>query len=399
MVTTSQQTTTNPLASHRDLIHHRYGDAIGRRVEEVPTPALLLDIAAAQRNIDRMAAALQHAPAGIRPHVKAHKSMELARRQAAAGAVGFSTATVWEAVALAWEGLDDLFVVNTLSHPAKLRALAGLAGRRHVMVAVDDAANAADLDTAAGAAGSQLGVFIEVDTGMDRAGADTADEAVELARYVSRLPHLHLEGITGYEGHCTGEADEQRRNRMQRQAMDDFLDVAARIESAGFECPIRSAGGTATWNLTANRPGITEIQAGTYVFMDNMHAPMAPTFEHALTVATTVISRPPGRLITDAGNKSVVVHGGPTLIGVDLPAYRFDEEHGLFAADGPDVPAIGTWLRMIPGYAPGTVNLYDAYYVVDDERVLDVWPVFPRGPGHNGLLALPLVPPPALAQP
>ena len=299
-------------------------------------------------------------------------------------------ATVWEAVALAWAGLDNLFVVNTVAHREKIRVLAELARDHHVLVAVDEAANAAELSAAASAAGSELGVMLEVDTGMDRAGVDSGEDAVALAKEISALEHLRLEGITGYEGHCSLEFDEQLLVVKQRAAMDMFLRVAEGIESLGMPCPIRSAGGTVSWKLTAARPGITEIQAGTYVLMDNFHGRRVPGgFEHALTVATTVISRAPNRLIVDAGNKSVGVGGGPSLVGADLEVLRFDEEHGIFVA-GPDVDLpVGSWLRLIPGYAPGTVNMYDNYYVVADGEVIDVWPVFPRGPGHNGLIAIP----------
>jgi D-serine deaminase-like pyridoxal phosphate-dependent protein len=373
-----------------------YGNMIGRRVEDVPTPAMLVDLAAAERNIARMATALKSMPAEIRPHIKVHKSAELATRQVDAGAIGLSVATVWEAVALAWAGLDNLFVVNTVAHPEKIRVLAELAREHHVLVAVDQVANAAELSAAAAAAGSQLGVMIEVDTGMDRAGVDAEDDAIALAKELSGFDHLRLEGITGYEGHCSLEFDQQLLVVKQRAAMDMFLQIADRMESLGIPCPIRSAGGTVSWKLTAERPGVTEIQAGSYVLMDNFHGRRVPGgFEHALTIATTVISRPPNRLIVDAGNKSIGVGGGPSLLGGDLEVLRFDEEHGIFvvvsslAADPQPDLRVGAWVRLIPGYAPTTVNMYDNYYVIADGHVVDVWPVFPRGPGHNGLTELP----------
>jgi D-serine deaminase-like pyridoxal phosphate-dependent protein len=378
-----------PPARRLEEVLEWYGGSIGRRVEEVPTPALLLDLGAAERNIARMAAALEGLSCRIRPHVKTHKCAELAARQVAAGAIGISTATVSEAVALAWAGIDDLFVVNTISHPEKLRVLAGLARSRRVLVAADDEANAGELSRAAARAGSELGVLVEVDDGMDRCGVDSAREALALAEAIVELPHLRFEGVTGYEGHCSLEPDAGRRAAKQRDAMGKFLDAAEALESAGIACPIRSAGGTATWELTAARAGVTEIQAGTYVLMDNFHAPMAGGFEHALHVGTTVISRTPGRVVLDAGNKSVGVGGGPSIAGTALGALRFDEEHGVFDA-GPECElAVGDWVALVPGYTPGTVNLYDAYHVVEQERVVDIWPVFPRGPGHQGLLAPP----------
>ena len=159
----------------RDHVHRQYGDDIGKRREELITPALVLDIDAAQRNIDHMATELRElGKATIRPHYKTHKSPDLARRQLQAGAGGLSMATVWEAAVLAAAGMDDLFVVNTVSHPAKLRMLAELARDHRILVAVDEAANAAAHSAAAVAAGSTLGIMIEVDTGMDRCGVDTA---------------------------------------------------------------------------------------------------------------------------------------------------------------------------------------------------------------------------------
>src|ERR1700741_4116644 len=187
-----------------DTVRRDYGRAIGQRRDELITPALVLDIDAAQRNIDHMASELkQMGAATIRPHYKTHKSPDLARRQLQAGAGGLSMATVWEAAILAVAGMDDLFVVNTVAHPAKLRVLAKLARDHRVLVAVDEAANAAAHSAAAVAAGSTLGIMIEVDTGMGRCGVDTGEECLALARQVTELPGLRFEGITGYEGHCS----------------------------------------------------------------------------------------------------------------------------------------------------------------------------------------------------
>src|ERR1700728_3193126 len=178
----------------RERVARQYGYAIGRRRDELVTPALVLDIDAAQRNIDHMAGSLREMGAAtIRPHYKTHKSPEIARRQVAAGAGGLSMATVWEAAVLAGAGMDDLFVVNTVSHPAKIRMLAELARDHRILVAVDEPANAAAHSAAAVAAASTLGVLVEVDTGMDRCGVDTAAEAVAVARRVLDLPGLRFE--------------------------------------------------------------------------------------------------------------------------------------------------------------------------------------------------------------
>jgi D-serine deaminase-like pyridoxal phosphate-dependent protein len=371
----------------RDRVSHAYGSAIGRHRDELITPALILDLPAARRNIEKMANRLKTMPAKLRPHIKVHKSPELARMQVDAGAIGISTATVWEAIVMVRSGLDSIFIVNTIAGREKLAALAAIARDANVMVAVDDANNAADVAAAARAAKSKVGVLIEVDTGMDRAGVDTPEQAVELALRVAALEGAELLGVTGYEGHCSLTPERDLRAQRQRVAMNLLIDSAEQIKAVGLPCPIVSAGGTGTWDWTATTPGVTEIQAGSYAVMDNFHGPMATDFEHAVTVLTTVISRPPDRVIVDAGNKSLGAPALSTIRGHNLAVLRVDEEHGIFIADASYPLHVGDVVELVPGYAPGTVNWYDAYHVVDGDRVVDIWPVIPRGPGHGGLIS------------
>jgi D-serine deaminase-like pyridoxal phosphate-dependent protein len=281
--------------------------------------------------------------------------------------------------------MDDLFVVNTVAHPAKLRVLAELARDHRILVAVDEAPNAEAHSAAAVQAGSTLGIMVEVDTGMDRCGVDTAQDCLALARHVTDLPGLRFDGITGYEGHCSLTFDNVLRHQRQREAMNFFTSVAGLLESHGIPCPIRSAGGIATWNWTAAFPGLTEIQAGTYVVMDNFHGQMVPDFEHSLTIQATVISRQSDKVIVDAGNKSVADPADVSIVGHDLKVFRFDEEHGIFAAPDGSSLRVGDAVALVPGYSPSTVNWYDAYHVVRDGVVTDIWPIIPRGPGHHGL--------------
>lgn len=369
-----------------ERVMRAYGSAIGRHRREVITPALILDLPTARRNIAKMADRLRSMPAKLRPHIKVHKSPQLAQMQMEAGAIGISTATVWEAMVMVGSGFDGVFVVNTVAGPDKVAALAALAQEAQVMVAVDDADNATQIAAAAQGAGSTIGALIEVDTGMDRAGVDTADQAAKLARHVDSLAGVRLLGVTGYEGHCSLTAERELRHERQRAAMHFLVEVADRITSEGLPCEIVSAGGTATWDWTAADPRITEIQAGSYVVMDNFHRAMVGDFEPALTVLATVISRPPDRVIVDAGNKSMGAPALASIAGHDLPVCRFDEEHGIFAARPDDRLKVGDVVELVPGYAAGTVNWYDAYHVVEGDHVVDVWPVIPRGPGHGGLI-------------
>ena len=384
---------TNEVTTARDVLRETtervrrdYGAAVGRHRSEVVTPALLLDLPAAKRNIAHMADRLSSLGATIRPHIKVHKSPELSHLQVEAGAIGMSVATVWEAIVLVDAGLDHIFVVNTVAGPAKIRALADLARRADVMVAIDDPDNAATLSDAAELAGSQLGVFIELDDGMDRCGVDTPEEALALARRLVGMPGLRFLGLTGYEGHCSLTPEPELRHAKQRTAMAMLVETAESIRADGIPCPILSAGGTATWDWTAADRRITEIQAGSYVVMDVFHGSMVGDFENSLFVASTVISRRPDRIVLDAGNKSIGAPGLARIVGHDLVNHRFDEEHGIFVADAGTRLAVGDVVELVPGYAPATVNWYDAFHVVEDDVVIDIWPVIPRGPGHHGLV-------------
>ena len=371
----------------RERVRRAYGGGIGRSRREVVTPALILDLPAARRNIQKMAGWLEDKPAKIRPHIKVHKSPELARMQVEAGAIGLSTATVWEAVVLVRSGLDSIFIVNTVAGPERLAAIAALARDAEVMVAVDEADNAAAIAKAARAAGSTVGVLIEVDTGMDRAGVDTTEQAVELGRKLMELKGIRMLGVTGYEGHCSLTPEAGLRAQKQQKAMSFLTATAHALEAQGVPCPIVSAGGTATWSLTASDPHVTEIQAGSYAVMDNFHGAMVGDFEKALTVATTVISRPNDRVIVDAGNKSLGAPSLSTIAGHENAGFRFDEEHGVFVTMPDEKLRVGDVVELIPGYAPGTVNWYDAFHVVEGDWVVDIWAIIPRGPGHGGLIA------------
>lgn len=378
-------TTGDPVARATDAVRRAYAPMIGRHRDEVVTPALLLDLASARSNVKKMADHLDALSMEIRPHIKVHKSPQMARMQMDAGAVGVSTATIWEAVVMARAGVPGIAVMNTIAGRDKLEVLAALAREAELIVAVDEFDNAAEVAAAARAAGSMISLVIEVDTGMDRAGVDSPEEAVALAQRLVELDGVRVTGVTGYEGHCSLTPEPGLRRERQRTAMAMLVEAAEGIRALGVECPIVSAGGTATWDWTAAYEGITEIQAGSYMLMDRFHSAMAPTFDLALTVLSTVISRRPSRVIVDAGNKSIGAPDLVTIRGHDLVNHRYDEEHGVFAATDACPLRVGDVVELIPGYAPGTVNLYDVYHVLEDDRVVDIWPVIPRGPGYGGL--------------
>ncbi len=366
-----------------------YGAAIGQERGELITPALILDMDVARRNIAFMADRMSTMPARLRPHIKVQKSVQLAKLQVEAGAIGVCTATVWEALVMSRAGIEDVLIANEVCGRGKVKALAEAAGEGRLTVAVDDASNAADLSDAASAAGSNLEVLIEVDVGMGRGGVRSPQDAVDLARRVAELRGLRLRGVQGYEGHCMREPDRSARIEKAQAAMAYLGEVVDRLAAAGFDCEVVSAGGTGTYDITGANPRVTEIQAGSYVFMDGFHANLVPGFSLALTVLGTVMSRHGSTIVLDSGRKSIGIDFVlPTM--VTYPFYEaryFAEEHALFDVDDRCELKLGDTVELIPGYAPTTVNLYDVYHVVEDGIVADIWPIIPRGPGHGGILA------------
>lgn len=353
--------------------------ALGCRREELTTPALVLDLDAAERNIAAMAKRMAALPAALRPHVKVHKSTELARRQIEAGAIGVTTATVWEAEAMAEGGVDDVLVANQVVGASKERAAAQLAGRIRLTVAVDDVGNVDALAAAAREAGTVLGALVEVDTGMGRAGARSIAEAVALARHVARADGVELRGVVGYEGHCMLEPDRALRVAKAGAAMEHLVEAAQAIRDAGLEVPVVSAGGTGTWDLTGAHPGVTEIQAGSYVVMDAFHESLVPGFEVALTVMGTVISRHGDLVVLDVGRKAIGIDNMlPRLARSSAEPAFVHEEHSGFAV-APDSPLrVGDVVELESGYGPTTANLHSHYFVVRDGVVVDLWPVRAR---------------------
>jgi D-serine deaminase-like pyridoxal phosphate-dependent protein len=305
--------------------------------------------------------------------------------QIEAGAIGIGTATLWEAIVIARAGIYDVFVINQVVGPEKIKAAALLAREIPLKVAVDDSANVESLSKAAETTGSKLGCIIEVDTGMRRCGVASPEEALKLARRITELPGLQFEGLTGYEGHCSLEFHKAKREYMARKAMDYFVRVADVLIKNGLPCPILSAAGTGTWEITASNPRITEIQPGSYATMDGYHAGLEPRFKQAASVLATVISRRSDRIITDAGKKTVGANQA-VLKDFDYPVSRYDEEHGIFDIYEPCPLKVGDTVELLPGYTPFAVSYFDVYHVVEDGKVIDIWPVLPRGPEHGGLL-------------
>ena len=293
------------ISAAHDRVRDLYGSAIGRSKYELVTPALVLDRDVLLANLAFMEAQLPSLHARLRGHVKNHKSPHIARLQLEHGAFGLCAATIWEAIVMVRAGADDVLVANQLVDPRKRRAAALLAREANVTVNVDDVGDVEALSAAALEAGSTIGILVEVDTGMHRAGVDSPAEALAVARRVQELAGLRMEGISGYEGHCSLEMDHDKRHALQIEAMRYFVEVADLLEANGIPCPTLSAAGTATAFWTGANPRITELQLGSYATMDDYHFLMEPRFKKASAAVVTVISRRQGSAGPEPGQEDV----------------------------------------------------------------------------------------------
>ena len=328
------------------------------RISELQTPALVVEASILDRNLNVMAEALP--PPRLRPHVKAHKCTELARRQAALGADKFTCATIREVEGMATAGLgQDLLLANEVVDATRLGRVAAAGAR--VTLAVDS-----DATIDAAAAGGVREVLIDVNVGLPRCGADP-DDAGRLAER-SRAAGLEVRGVMGYEGHIVGLAGEQERSDGVKPCMELLLRAH---EQTGGE--LVSAGGTGTYALNT---WANEIQAGSYALMDTAYGQLGLPFGQALSVLATVISVSPGWAVADCGLKALGMdHGAPAI--ADAAVWFCSDEHVTFAADQP--PRVGDRIRVLPAHIDPTVAYHDRMYVVDGEDTVEEWPVDLRG--------------------
>ncbi len=354
---------------------------IGSPIEDLDTPALLLDGPAADRNLAKMAGFFEGRPCRLRPHFKNHKCTTLARRQlAAGGAVGITCAKLGEAEALAQGGIEDVLIANQVVGPPKVARLVELARQIRVTVAVDDARQAEAISEAARAAGVTVGVLVEVDIGMGRCGVAPGAAALTLARAVVGRPGLEFRGIQAYEGHIVYTSDSEARARDARQALEQAVATRRLLEEEGVAVGVISGGATSTYRVTAEMEGVGEIQAGTYATMDWRYHELAPEFEIAMSILTRVISKRSGAAVLDVGSKGVGSEFGPPRLAdhpeVEIP-FPLPEEHCIVRR-APDWP-LGQALRLIPSHACTTANLYREIHVHREGRVEDVWPIEASG--------------------
>jgi len=348
--------------------------AVGDRLEEVDTPALILDLDSFERNLSTLNESVK-GKVRVRPHAKMHKCPEVAKRQIAAGAVGVCCQKVSEAEAMVDGGVADVLVTNEIVGGRKLERLAALSRRAKIGVCVDSAENVAQLK-------GDLDVYIELEVGMQRCGVEPGEAVVALAKQVTR--HHRFAGLQAYQGRAQHLRSMEERHAAIEIAAQHVQHTKRLLARAGIPCPIVTGAGSGTYMLEVEAGVWDEIQPGSYAFMDadyakNEWAAPLPRFEHALFVLTTVMSRAPERAIVDAGLKASSVDSGmPGVWRRDGLRYtRASDEHGWI--EGSPLPALGERLQLVPGHCDPTVNLYDWYVCVRRGVVEALWPITARG--------------------
>ncbi|MBI4573605.1 MAG: DSD1 family PLP-dependent enzyme [candidate division NC10 bacterium] len=365
---------------------------VGMHLDDVDTPALLLDLDAFERNVAGLAQAVAGIGAGLRlrPHAKSHKCPVIALRQMAQGAVGVCCQKVSEAEAMVYGGVPDVLVSNEIVGTAKIARLVALAKQARVTVCADDAGNVATLSEAAATFGVRLPVLVEVNVGSDRCGVEPGEPPLALARQIAASPGLRFAGLQAYYG----AAQHIREYAKRKEAIDAAAEKVRRtldlLHQHELACEVISGAGTGTYTFEAGSGIWNELQAGSYIFMDadylkNLKADGTPggDFEPSLFVYATVMSRPTkDRAILDAGLKALSVDVGfPWVVGMqDVEYIRAADEHGRLTLHDPDrTLPLGQKLRLVPGHCDPTVNLHDWYVCYRNNRVEALWPITARG--------------------
>lgn len=360
--------------------------------DEIPTPALLLDLDRFERNVARMAAHARAAGKGLRPHAKTHRCPEIARRQVQAGALGVACAKLGEAEVMARAGVPGLLVTTEVVSPSGIRRLMRLVAEApDTLIVVDHPDNVRDVAEAAAADGVTVNVLVDVDVGGRRTGAAPGEPALRLAREVAARPALRLRGLQGYAGHCAHVVGWAARRDASRAAMSPLMETRRMLEAAGLPVEIVAGGSTGTYDIDVELDGLTELQSGSYCVMDldyrrigGRAGEVFADFEMALTVLATVISVPtPDRAMVDAGLKAFSTDRPFPPEPVERPGIEYGfagDEHGRLTVTDPGrAPRLGERIEFFPPHCDPTFNLYDRVYGLRGSRVEVVWDVAARG--------------------
>ncbi len=362
------------------------------RRDDIPTPALLLDLDRFERNLARLASHVRQAGKNLRPHAKTHRCPDIARRQVAAGALGVACAKLGEAEVMAGAGIRGLLITTEVVTAPGIRRLTRLVAEApDTLVVVDNAEDVTVLGLEAAADGVVVNVLVDVDVGNRRTGIAPGEPAVALARAVAAQPALRFRGLQGYAGHCAHVIGWDKRRDASLAAMALLMETRALCERSGLSVEIVAGGSTGTHDIDVELPGLTELQSGSYCVMDldyrrigGRSGALLTDFEMALTVAATVVSVPTrDRAMVDAGLKAFSTDKPFPPEPVERPGIEYGfagDEHGRLTVTDPSrAPRLGERIEFFPPHCDPTINLYDRIYAVRGGRVEAVWEISARG--------------------
>jgi len=349
------------------------------RLDKLETPALILDMDAFDRNMSVMKDYMESAGLALRPHYKSHKSTAIAHMQIVSGAKGITCAKLSEAEDLIFSGIDDVLIANQIVGSYKLARVAYLAGCCHLTVCVDNVDNICDLEAAAAAQGTIIYCLVEYEIGMNRCGVDTPEAFFALAGEIDRSPNLVFGGIQAYAGNLSHEEDCEIRRSASEKVEARLSELRCFVEQKGLHIKEISGASTGTVEFHTKNSAYTEIQAGSYIFMDAAYNALHLKFQNALFVTATVMSANGSNVILDAGRKSISIDQKmPALRDYPQVPIKVSEEHSAISTENLQA-SIGEKFLLIPGHCCTTVNLHDHIYLVRQGRVIDRISVDSRG--------------------
>jgi len=367
-----------------------YSPKIGDHIDTLDTPSMIVDLDLMESNIQKLMSRLLSTGVSIRPHLKTTKSAILAQRLVNAGAKGGCVAKLSEAEVMCAKGFDDLLITCEVIGKPKVKRLVELWKKyKSVKIVVDSEVGARAINdeiARSGAGGNEkIDVLIDLDVGLHRTGVQPGSPALELARCVASLPHLHLIGIQGYEGHLQHVHSFEDRKAQCLASMHTLVSTAEALRKDGHTITVVTTGGTGTAEFCASVDGVTEVQPGSFLFMDtDYRAAIGSTYSNSLTILSTVLSTQGPRIITiDAGLKSLTTDSG--LAECKTPGYTYGvlgDEHGSLEWEegGEGKPLrIGDRVEMVPSHIDPTINLHDVYYAHRRGIVEEIWGVDARG--------------------
>jgi D-serine deaminase-like pyridoxal phosphate-dependent protein len=363
-----------------------------KKLRDLSTPCLLLDIERFEANIDKMSRFTRSRGIGLRPHAKTHKCVNIARRQIEKGAIGISVATIAEAEAMSRAGIRGLLLTTEMVGEPKISRLIQLVAEApDTMVVVDHPDNVCDLQQAAASAQLHLQVLIDLDIGQNRTGIEPGAPALQLAEAITRSRNLELKGLCAYGGHVAHVVGFDERRSGSVRALERAIETRDLLVKNGHSIEIMTGASTGTYNIDADVEGLTELQSGSYVFMDVEYlriggesGPVYDDFAPALNVLATVIHRSRNKAIVDAGLKAFATDRafGPEPVDTALGRYEFaGDEHGRLILER-DIK-LGERVRFVAPHCDPTVNLYDRIHCVRGDVVEDVWPIMERNSGAS----------------